>query len=50
MTSVCTVTTDGATRATACVIAVRRDELTAVVVVSNCCGDDWADDDALDAP
>jgi len=46
MTSVWTVTTDGATRATASVIAVRRDELIAVVVSSLDC----ADDGALDAP
>jgi hypothetical protein len=47
-TSVCTVTTEGATRATASVIAVRRDALTAVVVVS--IWDDCAEEGVLDAP
>jgi len=50
MTWVWTVTTDGETRATACVIAVRRDALTVFVAVSSCCGEDCADDDALEAP
>ncbi|MEP6551051.1 MAG: hypothetical protein ABJB95_07700 [Gemmatimonadales bacterium] len=42
------MTTDGATRATASVIAVRLDPLTAAVDVSTC--DDWAEEGALDAP
>ena len=51
-TSVCTVTTAGATRATACVIAVRLEPATSSVV--DCSGDagaeDCAEDGALDAP
>src|SRR6266480_6444225 len=47
-TSVCTVTTDGATLATAWVIAVCRDVFTSLVVVSS--RDDWAEDGVLDAP
>src|ERR1700682_4313842 len=47
-TSVCTVTTAGATRATASVIAVRREEFMAPDVVWG--SDDCAPEGALDAP